>query len=44
MPVKFFSGIDSPYEVPEAPEVRVSTAGRLPEDCTEDIRRWLSAT
>jgi bifunctional enzyme CysN/CysC len=42
--LKNFTGIDSPYEVPEAPEVRVSTAGSLPEDCTEDIRRWLSPT
>jgi bifunctional enzyme CysN/CysC len=39
--LKNFTGIDSPYEVPEAPELRVSTEGRLPEDCVQAIQRWL---
>jgi bifunctional enzyme CysN/CysC len=41
--LKNFTGIDSPYEPPEAPEVRVATLGRAPEDCTEELKRWLDA-
>jgi bifunctional enzyme CysN/CysC len=32
-----FTGIDSPYERPEAPEVRLITAGRLPHECAEQV-------
>jgi bifunctional enzyme CysN/CysC len=32
-----FTGIDSPYEPPEAPEVHLRTAGRSPDDCAEDV-------
>ena len=32
-----FTGIGSPYEVPENPDVRVQTQGRPVEDCAEDI-------
>ena len=32
-----FTGIDSPYEAPEQPEVRVQTAGIQPEVCVEQI-------
>ena len=28
-----FTGIDSPYEIPENPEVRLETVGRSPEAC-----------
>ncbi len=28
-----FTGIDSPYEAPEAPELHISTVGRTPADC-----------
>ena len=39
--LKNFTGIDSPYEAPEAPEVRVFTSARSPEDCVQDIKRWM---
>ncbi len=32
-----FTGIDSPYEPPEAPEVRLVTTGRTPEECAEQV-------
>jgi bifunctional enzyme CysN/CysC len=32
-----FTGIDSPYEPPEAPEVHLRTSGRSPDDCAEDV-------
>ncbi len=35
--LKNFTGIDSPYEAPEAPEVRVETLGADPEACAEQI-------
>jgi len=35
--LKNFTGIDSPYEPPEAPEVRVQTSLASPEVCTEII-------
>lgn len=31
--IKNFTGIDSPYEPPEAPELLIRTAERSPEDC-----------
>jgi bifunctional enzyme CysN/CysC len=36
--VKNFTGIDSPYEAPESPEVRIATVGSTPE---EGVRRIL---
>ena len=36
-----FTGIDSPYEYPENPEVRVTTAGRSPVECAEALRAEL---
>ena len=30
-----FTGIDSPYERPEAPEIHLVTMGRSPEECAE---------
>ena len=35
--IKNFTGIDSPYEAPEAPEIRVDTAALGPEDAAEEI-------
>jgi bifunctional enzyme CysN/CysC len=32
-----FTGIDSPYERPENPEVRLDTLGRRPEECVNDV-------
>jgi bifunctional enzyme CysN/CysC len=37
-----FTGIDSPYEPPESPEVHVITAGRSPEECAEQVFARLS--
>lgn len=36
-----FTGISSPYEEPEAPEVHLRTLGRSPEEMAESIERWL---
>lgn len=36
-----FTGIDSPYEAPESPEVRVQTTGTSPEACIEQIMKAL---
>ncbi|MBP0465487.1 sulfate adenylyltransferase subunit CysN [Roseomonas sp. PWR1] len=35
--IKNFTGIDSPYESPEAPELRIGTEGRTPAECAEEI-------
>ena len=39
--LKNFTGIDSPYEPPEAPEVHVKTASVSPEVCAENILKAL---
>ncbi|WP_165816020.1 sulfate adenylyltransferase subunit CysN [Kumtagia ephedrae] len=39
--IKNFTGIDSPYEAPERPEIHLKTVGRAPEDLVEEIERWL---
>ena len=39
--LKNFTGIDSPYEAPEAPEVRVLTIEASPEACIEQILKAL---
>jgi bifunctional enzyme CysN/CysC len=31
--IQNFTGVSSPYESPEAPELRLDTAGRTPQDC-----------
>ncbi len=35
--IKNFTGIDSPYEAPEAPEIRIDTAALAPEDAAREI-------
>jgi bifunctional enzyme CysN/CysC len=35
--IKNFTGIDSPYEAPEAPEIRVDTAALTPEEAAQAI-------
>jgi bifunctional enzyme CysN/CysC len=35
--LKNFTGIDSPYERPEAPEVRIDTTVTTPEQAAEQI-------
>ncbi|GAA0787849.1 sulfate adenylyltransferase subunit CysN [Roseibium denhamense] len=39
--IKNFTGIDSPYEAPENPEIRVHNVGRDPEDVAEEIIAYL---
>lgn len=41
--LKNFTGIDSPYEAPEAPELRVDTSRCSPEEAVELIYRHLAA-
>jgi bifunctional enzyme CysN/CysC len=38
-----FTGVDSPYEVPENPEIHVKTVGREPEDVVDEILEYLEA-
>jgi bifunctional enzyme CysN/CysC len=35
--IKNFTGIDAPYQVPEAPEIRLPAASRKPEQLAEDV-------
>ena len=39
--IKNFTGIDSPYEAPEKPEVHLQTLGRTPEEMVEALETWL---
>ncbi|MGE0501525.1 MAG: sulfate adenylyltransferase subunit CysN [Rhizobiaceae bacterium] len=39
--IKDFTGIDSPYERPDAPEIRLQTVGHTPEEMVETIEDWL---
>lgn len=32
-----FTGISSPYEIPEHPELTIQTTGRTPEECASDV-------
>jgi bifunctional enzyme CysN/CysC len=38
-----FTGLDSPYEAPEAPEIRMTTIGVTPETAAEQILEELRA-
>jgi adenylylsulfate kinase-like enzyme len=35
--IENFTGIDSPYEEPQAPELRLTTVDTTPEDAAEQI-------
>jgi adenylylsulfate kinase len=35
--IPFFTGIDSPYEAPESPEIAVNTGNHSVEECVEQI-------
>ena len=35
--IKGFTGIDDPYEPPQAPEVRLQTEGRTPDECAMEV-------
>nr|MBP9232920.1 adenylyl-sulfate kinase [Phenylobacterium sp.] len=39
--LKNFTGIDSPYEEPEAPEIRIDTTKTSPTEAAEQITAWL---
>ena len=39
--LKNFTGIDSPYEPPEAPEITVNTVAMTPEEAAEHIVRHI---
>ncbi|WP_417586710.1 sulfate adenylyltransferase subunit CysN [Pararhodobacter oceanensis] len=41
--IKNFTGVDSPYEPPESPEIHLQTVGRSVEDMTDEIEDWLKA-
>ncbi|MFZ5720225.1 MAG: sulfate adenylyltransferase subunit CysN [Pseudomonadota bacterium] len=41
--LKNFTGIDSPYEEPENPEIRIDTTRHSAEDAAERIVEWLHA-
>ena len=36
-----FTGLDSVYEAPEAPDLTISGTGRHPQDCVEDLMSFL---
>jgi bifunctional enzyme CysN/CysC len=40
--IKNFTGIDSPYEPPEAPELRIDTARLTPEGAADEVLRLLA--
>ncbi|MGE5502066.1 MAG: sulfate adenylyltransferase subunit CysN [Ignavibacteriales bacterium] len=39
--LKNFTGVDSPYEEPESPEIRIDTTGLSPVEAAEKIVAWL---
>jgi len=41
--LKNFTGIDSPYEAPENPELRIDTTNSTPEQAAEAIVAFLQA-
>ena len=39
--IKNFTGVDSPYEVPERADVHLKTLNRAPEDLADELEQWL---
>jgi bifunctional enzyme CysN/CysC len=39
--IKNFTGVDSPYETPENPEIHLRTLGKSPEEMVELLESWL---
>jgi len=39
--IKNFTGVDSPYEAPERPDIHLRTMGRTPEDLVDELESWL---
>ena len=40
--IQGFTGIDAPYEAPEAPELRIDTSDRDLDDCVAEVIAWLA--
>jgi bifunctional enzyme CysN/CysC len=40
--IKNFTGVDSPYETPENPDIRLTTTGKSPEELVEILENLLS--
>ncbi|MDG4880366.1 sulfate adenylyltransferase subunit CysN [Mesorhizobium sp. WSM4884] len=40
--IKNFTGVDSPYEAPENPEIHLKTLGRTPQEMAEALEHWLT--
>ena len=40
--IKNFTGVDSPYEAPENPEIHLKTLGRSPQEMAEALEHWLT--
>jgi adenylyl-sulfate kinase len=38
-----FTGVSDPYEPPVAPEIRIETSGRTPEESAAEVVAWLDA-
>jgi bifunctional enzyme CysN/CysC len=39
--IKNFTGVDSPYEAPEHPDIHLQASGRAPEDLAIEVEDWL---
>ena len=39
--IKGFTGVDDPYETPEAPEVRINTTDLTPDEAAQEILLYL---
>ncbi|CAN7366138.1 sulfate adenylyltransferase subunit CysN [Mesorhizobium caraganae] len=40
--IKNFTGVDSPYEAPEKPEIHLKTLGKTAEEMVEALEHWLN--
>ncbi|MER9725174.1 MULTISPECIES: sulfate adenylyltransferase subunit CysN [unclassified Mesorhizobium] len=40
--IKNFTGVDSPYEAPENPEIHLKTLGKTAEEMVEALEHWLN--
>ncbi|MEP3231405.1 MAG: adenylyl-sulfate kinase, partial [Hyphomicrobiales bacterium] len=40
--IKNFTGIDSPYEAPDNPEITINTVDQTPEEAAEIIVKYLT--
>jgi bifunctional enzyme CysN/CysC len=41
--IKNFTGIDSPYEPPKTPEIRLATTDQSPEEAADELLSFLKA-